>query len=63
MKERNTWSTARIPEPLYEQIRSLIEKPDSGYISISSFIAEAIRIHLNEIRKIRAICEKSNIYD
>ena len=55
MVEKRKWSPISIPTSLHEQVRALVEREDSGYTSLSSFFAEAIRLHLNEIRKTRAL--------
>ena len=61
MNKVNKWASVRIPSSLHERVREFVLQPDSGYVSMSSFFAEAIRIRIDEIKKTRAIVEASKI--
>jgi len=55
MSKKDNWAGIRIPRSLYNQVRVLIEQPDSGYPSMSSFFSEAIRLRLEGVRKSRSL--------
>jgi Arc/MetJ-type ribon-helix-helix transcriptional regulator len=51
-KVRMEHKTIKIPKELLERIEQLRnENPELGYVSSTEFIKEAIRVHLNKIKK------------
>jgi PAS domain S-box-containing protein len=46
------YSTISLPKELYDQLQHMVEKkPDMGYSSVADFCKEAIRLHVQEIKK------------
>jgi len=59
MVASNKWASVKIPRSLHEKVREFVRETDSGYSSIGSFYAEAIRLRIEDVKKTIALIEVS----
>jgi Arc/MetJ-type ribon-helix-helix transcriptional regulator len=51
IKTKSNWATVKLPRIIVEDVEREIDRLDSDYTSVGSFVAQAVRTMLAERRK------------